>query len=305
MNTEWLETFLCIAQTGAVSVAARTLYLSQSTVSARLAALEEELGYPLVERARGKRQTELTPEGYRFISIARNMVELKNAALGGREESIRVRIAGVYSLNDSLLPVFYGRLLKNRPHFRCHLRSVRSEDMYLMLEGRECDFCFGTVLQNRREIRVKELFSQKMVVIMKSRNPQETQTIHPHDLDPEKEIQLHAENELVQWHDYWWKTTQRIRVDSPSLLEKMLLQQEEDGEEGFWALVPLSIVSSLPYPVQVYELSAAPPERICYLLERTGPYPGNMREQFLEELEAFVRDETIQNRFGLKILLDK
>ena len=76
MNLEWVETFLRIAEEGSVSAAAQNLFLSQSTVSSRLAALEEELGYTLVSRDRGKRYMALTPQGVCFLPLARNTIYL-------------------------------------------------------------------------------------------------------------------------------------------------------------------------------------------------------------------------------------
>ena len=61
MEPERLRIFLTVAQVGSFSEAARRLYISHSTVSRAVAALEEELGLPLVRR--GNRVFGLTKAG--------------------------------------------------------------------------------------------------------------------------------------------------------------------------------------------------------------------------------------------------
>jgi len=60
MTESRLRTFVALADTGSVRAAAERLYVSESAVSASVAALARELGVPLVERA--GRGVVLTPE---------------------------------------------------------------------------------------------------------------------------------------------------------------------------------------------------------------------------------------------------
>ena len=296
MNTEWIESFMHIASTGSISAAADLQYLSQSTVSSRLASLEGELGCMLVDRSRGKRQMELTTEGEKFLPIARRMIELKNRALSGEEQPPFLHIAAIYSMNYSFLPELYQMLLDHTPPVSIRTYTNRSEDMYSLIEHGQCDFCFTTTLMNRKAVRAREIFRQKMVVIMKNSSPGEVLHIHPHDLDPEKEIINHSETQIIQYHDYWWKRCQRIHVDSTILLERLLAGSEEGR---YWALVPVSTVSAITTPVQVYELTAPPLLRSCYLLESVHEKPGLQRKAFFEELDRFLSDDRILKNYGL------
>jgi len=73
-----LQTFLTVAQAGSVSRAARVLYVSQSTVTARIQELERELGCALfVREARG---VKLTEAGRVFLRHAQRI--LQNMAEG-------------------------------------------------------------------------------------------------------------------------------------------------------------------------------------------------------------------------------
>ncbi|MEZ5797509.1 MAG: LysR family transcriptional regulator [Paracoccaceae bacterium] len=69
MQIELLDTFLDLAETRSFHRSAERLGITQSTVSARLAALEQATGARLFDRSRAG--TDLTPEGKRFEPHAR------------------------------------------------------------------------------------------------------------------------------------------------------------------------------------------------------------------------------------------
>ena len=71
MQTDLLETFLDLCETRSFHRSAERLGVTQSTVSARIAALEAALGARLFLRSRAG--TDLTPEGHRFAPHARNL----------------------------------------------------------------------------------------------------------------------------------------------------------------------------------------------------------------------------------------
>lgn len=72
MNIEHLKTYLEIAATGSFHKAASQLNVTQSTVSARVKALEDRLDRPLF--ARNRFGAELTPAGHQFHRFAENAV---------------------------------------------------------------------------------------------------------------------------------------------------------------------------------------------------------------------------------------
>ncbi len=73
MDLEKLRIFLAVADCGSFSRGARTLYISHSTTSRAVAALEEELGVRLLER--DNRVLGLTPAGERLCEEARLLLE--------------------------------------------------------------------------------------------------------------------------------------------------------------------------------------------------------------------------------------
>lgn len=74
MNLTLLGTFLKVIETGNLSRAAEQLNVSQSTVTARIDALEEEIGQKLLLRHKGG--AELTATGHKFVRHARSMLTL-------------------------------------------------------------------------------------------------------------------------------------------------------------------------------------------------------------------------------------
>ena len=107
MNMHQLEVLAQIAQRGSFSGAALALDTSQAAVSRAIAALEKELGVPLLTR--GRFGAQLTPVGERILNHShqildlREMIEyeanLEKGLYGGR-----VRIASFRSAATHVLP---------------------------------------------------------------------------------------------------------------------------------------------------------------------------------------------------------
>jgi LysR family transcriptional regulator, flagellar master operon regulator len=74
MNIEELRTFIAIVQTRSLVGASRRLHVTQSTVTARMNTLEEEVGQRLLHR--GKGGAELTSPGFKFLRYAELMIQL-------------------------------------------------------------------------------------------------------------------------------------------------------------------------------------------------------------------------------------
>lgn len=78
MNIDRLRYFLAVAHEQNITAAANTLFISQAHLSREIIALEEDLGKQLF--VRGKRKTNLTPEGIIFRSYASEVLRLLDQA---------------------------------------------------------------------------------------------------------------------------------------------------------------------------------------------------------------------------------
>ncbi len=104
MNTEILVTFLVVGETSSFTRSARRLNLSQSTVSNRIAALENEVRQPLFVRLHDR--VELTSAGRALIPYARKITALEHEALRNLDVPSpreRLVIATVHACYDCFL----------------------------------------------------------------------------------------------------------------------------------------------------------------------------------------------------------
>ena len=72
INLKQLESFVATVEHSGFTAAAAALYLTQSTVSAHVSALEQTLGVPLLVRG-ARRPVTLTPEGQNVYAQAREI----------------------------------------------------------------------------------------------------------------------------------------------------------------------------------------------------------------------------------------
>ncbi|MEO5736605.1 MAG: LysR family transcriptional regulator, partial [Variovorax sp.] len=75
MNLRFVEAFYWVVSLKSVTRAAEKLFLTQSAMSSRVAALEEELGVLLLDRR--DKQFRLTIAGSRFFVYAQRLLELQ------------------------------------------------------------------------------------------------------------------------------------------------------------------------------------------------------------------------------------
>ncbi|CAN5523527.1 LysR family transcriptional regulator [soil metagenome] len=78
MNLDELRTFLEVVEAGSLVAASRRLNVTQSTVTARINSLEDEIGQKLLHR--NKSGAELTSPGFKFKRYAEVMVQLWSQA---------------------------------------------------------------------------------------------------------------------------------------------------------------------------------------------------------------------------------
>jgi len=110
MDIEQARTFLAITAYGSFLEAAKQLHLTQSTVSARIQRLEEELGARLFVRNRSG--VSLTSSGRRFLEHAKRLVLTEEQAhhdvgLPSRYRA-SIRIGGRIALWEGFLPQWVG-----------------------------------------------------------------------------------------------------------------------------------------------------------------------------------------------------
>lgn len=142
MQLPQVEGFLEVARLRSVSRAAEALHVTQPALTARLHALEEELGTPLFERwHRGMR---LTEAGRAFLPFAERALE---ALEGGRSlvgdhargSAGRLTIGTAPAVGTYVLPGLLARYVERFPAVRLAVRTGHSEEVVEAVAQGELD----------------------------------------------------------------------------------------------------------------------------------------------------------------------
>lgn len=130
MDVPRLEAFLEVARLGSMRAAARSLHLGQPALSARIAALEDELGARVFERT--KRGVRLTLAGRALLPHAERAlqaVEAGRAAVGQVEQGDdgELVIAAASTLNASVVPELVARFRRYHPGVHLYVHTGHAE----------------------------------------------------------------------------------------------------------------------------------------------------------------------------------
>lgn len=121
-----MRSFVCVVDEQSFSEAARTLHVSQPTVSAHVSALERECDAALI--ARTTKRFEVTPAGWRFYEYAQRMLDLERSALqvAAEQAGMEVTVGASSVPGRSLLPEALARFRNEHPDVRCRVALVSS-----------------------------------------------------------------------------------------------------------------------------------------------------------------------------------
>jgi DNA-binding transcriptional LysR family regulator len=142
INLKQLRVFLTVADLGTFSAAAEHLYLSQSVISRHVAALEDVLGSPLLDR--GPRGVETTEAGAVLAAYAHRIFALEDEAGSALDElrdlrTGRLRIGASMTIGNYLLPRVLAAYHACYPHVTITLTIANSEAIQCDLRARTID----------------------------------------------------------------------------------------------------------------------------------------------------------------------
>ena len=131
-----VEGFLEVARRGNLSRAAEAMFLTQPTLTARLHALERELGQPLFTRTR--RGMRLTDAGQAFLPYAERAMRAvrdgKQALLESSAASAgRLVLGAAPAVSTYVLPAVLQKFAVDHPRVDVAVRTGHSEDLLQML----------------------------------------------------------------------------------------------------------------------------------------------------------------------------
>lgn len=145
MNLRFLQSIVAFADHGSLGAAARTLGLSHSAVSLQVKALEDTLGFAVIDRS--TRPARLTDDGLQLVDRARQMLALSDDIRGiGSDDTLigSVVIGVVPSALIQLMPPALARLQAAHPGLNIQIRSALSEQLVDDVLHRRVDLALAT-----------------------------------------------------------------------------------------------------------------------------------------------------------------
>jgi DNA-binding transcriptional LysR family regulator len=178
MNQRFVEAFYWVATLRSMTRAAEKLFMTQSAISSRIAALEEELGVLLVDR-RDKQQFALTNAGLRFLNYAERLMTLHRQLrdeLGSEEGGAQLlRIGAVESALHTWLIPLLEHLRSQHPNLELELTVEITPVLLEAVKRGSLDLVFAASSLSAPGIRTRALPSMEMVFVgpasMKRREP--------------------------------------------------------------------------------------------------------------------------------------
>ncbi len=178
-----MEYIVAIAETGRFGDAARKLNVSQPSLSAQVADVEEQLGVQLVER--GRQGAVLTPLGVEFVSRARivlGLVRDMKGAMVSDQLSGQLRLGVLPSVGPYLLPDAVKRLHASYPDLRFTVREENTIDLETMLKDGSLDTIICTA-EDHPSTHSEPLFQESLWICAAPDDPiAGTGPVSPKDL---------------------------------------------------------------------------------------------------------------------------
>jgi len=163
-----MECFLAVARLGNVSRAAEEMYLTQPTLTARIKALEEELGDQLfVRTSRGMRLTEAGKEFLPYVERSLGSVEEGRQRL----RELRGASGGRLSLGTSpgvstyALPAILERFTAAHPGVSVSVRTGHSEDILGMVLKEDVQLGLARAMDHP-EVESMPLYEDELVLVV-------------------------------------------------------------------------------------------------------------------------------------------
>ena len=197
MNLRFVEAFYWVVTLRSVTRAAEKLHLTQSAMSSRVAALEQELGTLLLDRR--DKQFRITVAGQRFFSYAEKLLSLQRelkAELGAADaQPLRLRVGAIESVLHSWLMDWVHGLRAAQPSLALELTVETSPVLLDQLQRGTLDIALAALpaggglpsrplppmamvfvghaaLHRRRRWNLADLAAQELLTFQRGSQPQ-------------------------------------------------------------------------------------------------------------------------------------
>jgi len=168
-----IEGFLEVARLNSVSRAAETLYVTQPTLTARLHALERELGERLFVRARhGMR---LTDAGRAFMPYAERAVRALREGRRAIDEletghAGQLQLAAAPAVSTYILPAVLENFVAAHPRVEVAVKTGHSEDVLRMVLSDQAQVGLGRALRHP-DVVLQPFYEEELVLVVAPDHP--------------------------------------------------------------------------------------------------------------------------------------
>lgn len=240
MTHTGIECFLAVCRYKTGTRAAQALYITQSSLSARLKNLEAELGGPLFHRKKGCREMTLTSAGKEFYELALQYEALtKKMRQVCRRQTEILRISSFNSIGTYLLPTVYERFLQKYPHIRMEIQDMELDAAIRSIQSGTTDIAFTAGKVTDGLILQTPVFSEPMVLIAAVDHSYQ-EPVTARQLSLSDEVYIQWTSAFSRWHQRFWDSDQPlIRISIMAHLRQLIEQKQH------WAIVPISVADGL------------------------------------------------------------
>jgi DNA-binding transcriptional LysR family regulator len=167
MDTEWARTFLTVVTTGSFVGAAERLHLTQSTVSARIRALEDHLACQLF--VRNKAGARLTPAGRQFqkhaVTLIRTIEQAQQDAGIAHGYRAVLTVGARFALWVELLLKWLPQMRELTPDVSLRAEIDAEEGLMNRLVERSMDIGVMYTPESRPGLTVEFLLEEQLVLV--------------------------------------------------------------------------------------------------------------------------------------------
>jgi len=173
MEIRQIQYFLSIVETGSFSAAADEQYISQSSLSKMVIALEKELGVPIFDRS--KRKVFLTEAGEAFLGHARKLDAAYKSMMvemdGYKSNADSFSIAAIPILTQYGITTSIAQFRDLHPHLHFQLEEIDGLNILPALDEHRFDLAITRHnFLNHAQYDSLEIFKDKMMVVVSTNN---------------------------------------------------------------------------------------------------------------------------------------
>jgi LysR family transcriptional regulator, hydrogen peroxide-inducible genes activator len=186
MTLQQLEYIIALEKYGHFSLAAEACNITQPTLSATIAKLEEELDTQIFDRS--KHPIEATEAGKKIISQAKvilfNSSQLKEMVLSEKEQSSGdLKFGIIPTIAPYILPKMFKQMRENNPDITLHVTEASTSSLIPAIKKAEIDMALMATPLNDPDLLEIPIYYEKFVAYVSESDPlYKLKELHPEDL---------------------------------------------------------------------------------------------------------------------------